>query len=591
MSKLAALKSAASRKDVALLLQTTLSGLTFILLTRPIAARYSAFEIPKRGGGTRTIKAPDDKLKLLQQKLSVLLQDCLGEIEAGRKREDNIVHGFKRKRSILTNAKQHRNRRWVLNLDLEHFFPSINFGRVRGFFIRDRNFALQPDVATVLAQIACDGNALPQGSPCSPIISNLVSHILDVHIVRLTAEVGCTYSRYADDLTFSTNKKEFPPDIAVPSCIDPHIWQPGAKLEEIINHSGFNINASKTRMQYRDSRQDVTGLVVNEKINVRKEYRHNVRAMVHSLFSKGSFELYGPLLNNGATTLVKRNGSLNELHGRLGFIDGIDLYNKKIADKAEDPDHLTTKESIYRQFLIYRDFYTANKPVILCEGKTDNVYIKHAIRSLAARFPDLAEIDSEGKTRLKIRIYKYAKSSTARILGLKDGGTSHINKFIGNYKHDTDKFKAPGLQNPLIILFDNDSGAKPICNAVQSGTFGKKQVNLANPFTHVTKNLYAVPTPLVGGKTESKIEDFFDTATLATKVGEKSFTDKNNFDVKQYYGKQIFTEAVIIPHAKTIDFTGFVPLLKNISLVIQEHAKHTGGAMPSAAPPTPGIDP
>ena len=367
--------------------------MTSILYAKPIATGYSPFEIPRRGGGTRLIKAPDEKLKLLQLKLSVLLQDCLDEINGEKKRKDNIAHGFRPNRSIISNATQHRNRRWVFNLDLQDFFPSIHFGRVRGYFIRDKHFGLQENVATMLPQIACDGNELPQGSPCSPVISNLVAHVLDMHIVRLAAEVGCTYSRYADDLTFSTNKKEFPQEIAALSQSDPHVWLPGARLQEIIDHSSFKVNTRKTRMQYRDSRQDVTGLVVNRKINIRREYRHDVRAMVHRLFSTGSFQVFGPVIKDGVTTIEKRDGSLDELHGRLGFIDGIDLYNKEIADEAEDLDHLSTRQSMYRQFLIYRDFYTARTPVILCEGKTDNVYLKHAIRRLAAQFPDLAEFE------------------------------------------------------------------------------------------------------------------------------------------------------------------------------------------------------
>jgi RNA-directed DNA polymerase len=104
----------------------------------------------------------------VQEKLSVLLQDCLDEVNDAKQREDLIAHGFRRKRSIITNARQHRNRRYVFNIDLENFFPSINFGRVRGYFIRDKSFELDKDVATVIAQIACHENALPQGSPCSP---------------------------------------------------------------------------------------------------------------------------------------------------------------------------------------------------------------------------------------------------------------------------------------------------------------------------------------------------------------------------------------------------------------------------------------
>ena len=96
-----------------------------------------------------------------------------------------------------------------------NFFPSINFGRVRGFFLKDKHFSLQPPVATVLAQIACFENELPQGSPCSPVISNLIGHVLDGRLARFAKTHKCTYSRYADDITFSTSRKDFPPEIGV----------------------------------------------------------------------------------------------------------------------------------------------------------------------------------------------------------------------------------------------------------------------------------------------------------------------------------------------------------------------------------------
>jgi retron-type reverse transcriptase len=228
MSRLNSLKATVTRSDLAKLLPSKPAVLAYVLFKQPAAAKYKTFEISKRSGGKRTICAPIDALKVIQQKLSILLQDCVDEINQAKNLKDRIAHGFKRKRSIITNARQHRNRRHVFNLDLEGFFPSINFGRVRGFFIHDKNFALHKDVATVIAQIACYENALPQGSPCSPVISNLIAHVLDMHLVRLASKVGCTYSRYADDLTFSTNKKVFPPEIAKPSDTDPHLWIPGS---------------------------------------------------------------------------------------------------------------------------------------------------------------------------------------------------------------------------------------------------------------------------------------------------------------------------------------------------------------------------
>src|SRR6267143_2385373 len=174
MSRLATLKAVTSLSDVAKLLDFKPKAVSYILYKQLEATKYKTFQIPKRNGGQRTIKAPIDALKLLQHKLSELLQDCVDEINTAKQRTDRTAHGFKRKRSIITSVRQHRHRRWVFNLDLQDFFPSINFGRVHGFLLRNREFELHKDVATVIAQIACDENALPQGSPCSPVISNLV---------------------------------------------------------------------------------------------------------------------------------------------------------------------------------------------------------------------------------------------------------------------------------------------------------------------------------------------------------------------------------------------------------------------------------
>ncbi|MBI4455885.1 MAG: RNA-directed DNA polymerase [Acidobacteria bacterium] len=575
MSRLNNLKSTATLSDLARLLQFKPSGLSYILFKQPAATKYKTFEILKRKGGTRTIKAPSNPLKLVQQRLSILLQDCVDEINKAKNRKDRIAHGFKRKRSIITNARQHRNRRYVFNIDLEDFFPSINFGRVRGYFIRDRSFALNEDVATVIAQIACHENALPQGSPCSPVISNLIAHVLDMHLVRLASKVGCTYSRYADDLTFSTNKKDFPADIAKPSETEPHLWLPGAELQRLIAHAGFRINTAKTHMKYRTSRQEVTGLVVNQKINVRREYSHNVRAMVHSLLKEGSFELYAATEKAGAVTIEKRRGTVNELHGMLGFIDSIDLYNKKNAPESKDSGRLSSKELMYRQFLIYKDFYIAEAPVIICEGKTDNVYLTHAIRRLVAEFPDLAEITTQSKIRLKVRLYKYQRSSTARILGLRDGGSSCLTKFIETYKKETDKFTAPGQKNPVIILYDNDSGASNIRSLLKQTfklTVGTEQ------FVRVVRNMYVVPTPLLNGANESKIEDCFDAATKATVIGGKTFNDKNGLDTAKHYGKKIFADQVVRDREDSINFEGFRQLLTNLVAVIQSHTTAVSGA-------------
>ena len=188
----------------------TPSGLSFVLYKLPDSKKYTSFEIPKRDGNKRQIKAPEASLSLLQRRLATLLTDCLEELGKAAPPRRTLAHGFEKGRSIITNAQLHKRRRYVFNLDLADFFPSINFGRVRGFFIKDKHFSLQPPVATVLAQIACFENELPQGSPCSPVISNLIGHVLDGRLARFAKTHKCTYSRYADDITFSTSRKGFP---------------------------------------------------------------------------------------------------------------------------------------------------------------------------------------------------------------------------------------------------------------------------------------------------------------------------------------------------------------------------------------------
>lgn len=122
MSRLATLKAATSLSDMAHLLGFKLKALAYILYKQPEVEKYKTFQIPKRNGGQRLIKAPIDSLKLAQRKLSSLLQDCLEEITTNNKRKDRASHGFKRRRSIITNARQHRHRRYVFNLDLDNFF-------------------------------------------------------------------------------------------------------------------------------------------------------------------------------------------------------------------------------------------------------------------------------------------------------------------------------------------------------------------------------------------------------------------------------------------------------------------------------------
>ena len=301
---------------------------------------------------------------------------------------------------------------------------------------------------------------------------------------------------------------------------------------------------------------------------MRWEYRHNVRAMVNSLVKTGTFQILGVAHKDGNAVLEKRPGTTNELHGMLGFIDKIDFENDKTSGTAQS-DEMSSSEKVYRKFLIYTTFYAAQTPVVICEGDTDNVYLTHSIRRLAAEFPTLAEVMPKRKIRLKVRLYKYPHSSTARLLELKDGGSGVLSKFISTYRKETDRFTGPGLREPVVILYDNDPGADNIRNAIKS--VSKVRPTGAEPFSHIIKNLYAVPTPLEGVATSSKIEDFFDAATKATVIDGKTFDPGNSIDRDKHYSKTVFAHKVVRPKAATIDFTGFRPLLTNLTAAINKH--------------------
>lgn len=572
MSLVGALQAAKTRVDLAALLAVEAKGLSYIVYKLPDALKYHEFEIPKKHGGTRKIAAPHERLKKLQKRLANYLHACLLELEAEKVKRSTVSHAFKKDHSIITNAKYHRARRYVFNVDLKDFFGTINFGRVRGFLIKDKYFSLDPAIATVIAQIACFKNALPQGSPCSPIISNLVGNALDVRLLRLAHAHDCAYTRYADDLTFSTNEREFPTSIA--ELVGP-TWIAGKTLTDLITSSGFEINTSKTRMQYRDSRQDVTGLVVNKKVNVKSDYRKTVRCMVHRLFTTGEFEFVRRAVDvAGMVTKVRTLGKQKQLHGMLGFIDHIDLYNRDLQQKShaavyqKATNRITSKETMYRRFLLFHNFYAAPRPVLICEGKTDNVYLVHAIRSLHAAFPTLANLSPNGKIDLKVRIFKYTEKSTGRILNISGGGAGQLARFVHLYCEQAQKFKAPGAYQPVFVLCDSDEGGAQVFATVKK--FNKTAV-ITDRYTHVFANLYVVPTPVPAGKTQSMIEDLFTVATKAKTLDGKTFNPSNDIDYATEYGKAAFAERVVKAEADKIDFTDFGPWLKTMSDVITMH--------------------
>lgn len=582
MRRLDLLKGIKSKQGLAALLGVKASNLTYTLYILKTASQYTSFQIPKKSGGHRTITAPSDRLKLIQSKLSDYLQDCIEEINkekaSGEKFESTLSHGFVRNKTIITNAMMHLHRKSVLNVDLQDFFDSFNFGRVRGFFIKNRNFELDPHIATVIAQIACYENKLPQGSPCSPVITNLICHALDIRLASLASKYSCIYTRYADDITISTREKQFPSDIM--SQIEGE-YIPGIKFQREIERAGFSINSHKTRIQYKDSRQEVTGLVANKKPNTKKEYWRTVKAQCHALFKTGSFQ---EPIDGGF-----KDGNILQLEGRLNFIDHIDSFNRTRDKPPLEPEYklerhghntwplLSGREKTFSKFLYYKLFYGNSSPTVLCEGKTDNVYLKSAINILAPSYPKLATPKTKTDPyKLLVRFFEYTKR-TRFLLQLYDG-TSYLNFFIGKYEAKHNFYKAPTPKHPVIIVLDNDYGCKDILNRINKIESSKAYIGgqetknyKAADFIHVVNNLYVVLTPLNASGQDTAIEDLFDAAARNTVVSGKTFNPSDDRDLKTEYGKAIFAKKVVQANKTTINFSGLRPLLDRMVLAIQHY--------------------
>lgn len=565
--RMTAFNTIKTRSDLADYLNIPPSKITYILFKRGVDSYYTEFEIPKKSGEPRRICAPTGDLKGVQRQLADALWEHQKSIYEELGIKPNISHAFEEGKSIITNAKIHRNKRIVINVDLSDFFDSIHIGRVCGFFEKNKHFNLPHEPAITIAQLACYQGKLPQGAPTSPIITNLVCQVLDMHLLSFAKRYRLDYTRYADDITFSTNDKAFL-----------ETWDSFyAELEKKIRKAGFSLNEKKTRITYRDSKQVVTGLVVNKKISIDHAYCRKVRAMAHSLYTNGSYSVDGV------------EGNIRQLEGRFAFIDQIEKYNN-ICDSAGKHNAFTLngREKQYQQFLFYRYFFDVHKPLIVTEGKTDVRYIKAALRSLYADYPDLVEKDAKGKFLYKVDFFKRSKRFKYLFNLALDGAdslTDLYDYFASKGKDKRTNYLAYFLritqrtpQNPVIFVYDNEiaNKNKPLCkfsnhaslNEAQKQSLGK------NLFLRLTPcgNLFLLTNPLVEGRTESEIEHMFTQETRSIELGGKKLSLASNFDNTRYFGKDHFSNYVLANYS-TIDFSGFRPLLNALRTILQEYVK------------------
>lgn len=304
--------------------------------------KYKKFTIPKKNGGIRTINAPTRKLKQIQKKLA----EELYKIYPGKP----ASHGFAKGKSIVTNAEMHLDKKYVFNIDLEGFFDSIHFGRVK-YLLQAEPYCFDEKIATIIAHICCLNNKLPQGAPTSPIISNMIAYKLDCNLQNLAKKTNCTYTRYADDITFSFTCKKSKISREIAAFGEDGI-SVGTTLKEIIKNNGFEINFSKVRFRDRNSRLEVTGLTVNEFVNVPRTYVKQISAMLHSWRKHGyakSESEHNTQYNLTKDIVERPKNYLHVIKGKLAFLHSVRGGRDPIFQKlAKQFNELTDKNNHFR---------------------------------------------------------------------------------------------------------------------------------------------------------------------------------------------------------------------------------------------------
>lgn len=270
---------------------------------------YHHFEIAKGANKTRIISAPDERLKFIQRKIA----KSLGMIYRVR----NPVHGFVNDRSIKTNAISHINGKFVLNIDIKSFFPSITENRVHGVLSA---LGVDERVSSIVARICCNNGHLPQGAPSSPVLSNMVCFRLDRELMAIAKDARCIYTRYVDDITFSSYQ---PLSLLFEGVAPPSGGIPldllAVKLRSTFETNGFVINPEKAHYADRHSRRMVTGLKVNELLNVDRKFIRNIRATLYSVEKNGKSTAQ-LILND---KYKSKSSIISHLHGKIAWIGNI----------------------------------------------------------------------------------------------------------------------------------------------------------------------------------------------------------------------------------------------------------------------------
>ncbi|AUP80242.1 reverse transcriptase family protein [Flavivirga eckloniae] len=310
-------------EDLALAMKISIGELRFLSYSRKNSkiSHYKRFQVAKKTGGYRLISAPMPKLKKTQH---WILENILNNVPV----HEN-AHGCVIGKSIKTNAIPHVGKDVVINQDFKNFFPSVTYNRIKGVF---KSLGYSNQVATILSLLCSEPKILdisllgedyyaqqgerflPQGSPCSPAITNILCKKLDHRLSGLAKKYGFEYTRYVDDITFSSNNNNF-------KKITPLLKY----SRYIVNSENFKLHPEKLRVMKRNAKQEVTGVVVNEKANISKKSLKRFRTLLFQIEKDG---IEGKFWNKSGNVLAQIDGYANFIY-QIDQDKGV-VYKKRV---------------------------------------------------------------------------------------------------------------------------------------------------------------------------------------------------------------------------------------------------------------------
>lgn len=277
-------------------------------LIRNCDQNYKQINIKKSNGYIRVLYSPITRLKAIQ---NIILKEILYKIPVSK-----YATAYRKGAKLIDNAEPHCGKKYLLKMDLRHFFDSITFNQVYSSVFNTCRYPKQ--IGTILTALCCRQDVLPQGAPTSPALSNIVMKSFDDYFGKWCEKRNFSYTRYCDDITVSG---------------DSSVYSAYLKAKALLENMGFEINQNKTHFITNTNRQEVTGLVVNERARVSSDYRRKLRQEIHYVTKYGVLDALKHLKDSNYESVYSYYSSLI---GRINYVLQIEPENQQMLNLKAD---------------------------------------------------------------------------------------------------------------------------------------------------------------------------------------------------------------------------------------------------------------